>query len=256
LRYQSLMPWVYSNSCLFALAWLMALHVPIWSQNFRPMPSAPDFSGSISGKVTHPILNTRMATMIRATRVGPRPWTSPEIAASLEGDFTIRGLPPGDFVLCARVPNRDVVDPCFWGSGSSARTIHVTSGQAVTGQTLALERGRRLDITVRDPGKLLQEPLKGLGLPRSQFLHLMLHGPQGSRPVFLLSTRPEPDGQGYEATIPARDQVRLRVASKGLQVVDATGRDFLAAGTESILDGSLGVGPIKLEFRIPGRSGK
>ena len=235
---------------LFLLAASALLPATAMAQ--RP-PQGADYSAAIEGAVTHPLTKTRLLPMVRAVGVGARPMSSKETFTAPNGAFHIGGLAPGDYVLCARIPNRDLIDPCFWGT-SGLPIIRVGSGQTAKGNSVALTQGRKLDVVIHDPQRLTTE--KAVSPGSRQFAHLLLTGPSSDgHPIILSSTRPEPDGHGFDAVIPQTGMVRLSVEANGLQVANTTGQEVAAGRLETVLDGVAGgARKVRVDFHITGKA--
>lgn len=246
-----------SCSVAFATSWSISeAQVPVQvstTDRVPPPPLLDDFSSSISGTVSHPFLNrTKLPVRVRAVGVGDRPYSSGEVSVGSTGSFRIPGLPPGEYVLCARMLNRDLIDPCFWGT-TGIRGIRLASKQQLAGNLLTLTRGRTLDIVLRDPSRFLTE--KPIQAASGQVAHFLLIGPPGSRPVIVASTRPEPDGQGYSVTVPDTGAVRLVVAARNLQIANSIGQDVSSRVVETMLDSVPGgTKLIRVEFRVTGKA--
>ena len=106
---------------------------------------------------------------------------------------------------------------------------------------------------IHDPQRLTTEKAASPG--SHQFAHLLLTGPSDGRPMILASTRPEPDGHGYDAVIPQTGAVRLSVEANGLQVANAIGQEIAAGRLETVLNGVAG-GPrrVRVDFHVTGKA--
>lgn len=144
--------------------------------------AAAQSTGSIQGTALDPSGKPASQVGVRAIRVSPTRWTSPGVAVAEAGIFTLTGLAPGDYMLCAVAdPVRLLVDPCFWLI-PPAKPITVAAGKAVTGQQVRLLAGRRVTVRVKDPEQLLKTkqdlPSKLGGRPRA--LRVEMAGPPGA----------------------------------------------------------------------------
>lgn len=111
-----------------------------------------------------------------------------------------------------------------------------------------MQQGRRLQVKIQDPGHVLgsKHPKGG-----SRSLRVELLGPKGAIPRSLNSTRPERDGQVYEAVVPAGNAIRLRVDGVGIAVADEIGRPLLNGRVDQQIQlTAVANVPTRLVFRI------
>ena len=222
--------------------------LPLFAQEKAP---PVDYTASIEGRVSHPLSKIRIAPSVRAMRITPNPWTSRPVFASPEGSFRITNLPPGEYVVCASMPRRELVDTCFWGASGSR--IRLEPGQLAKAQ-VQLEYGRRVKVRLRDPQRLLAAG-RELKPAEQPVFALAFSGPVGGRTVLLPSTRPEVDGQSYELLIPAAGAARLRPITRALRVADEQGREMADSALQRVFDTPVASRvPVSIEYRLTGKA--
>ena len=219
------------------------------AQKSSPLPPpAESYQSSIEGTVIFPATGSRLpVASVKAVRIKPNYWTSPSVSSSIRGNFRLEGLPPGEYALCAGSANPKFADSCFWFDGRP--TLSLANGEKLSGQKVVILAGRPLEVRLRDPSRLLAGK-DALGKSRS--LLLQLHGPPGSLPRTLPSTRPESDGQTYRLIVPATQPGNVKGSSVGLRIGDEAGRELPAAGFAKPVVAPAGASPIQLEFKILG----
>ena len=219
------------------------------AQKSSPLPPpAETYQSSIEGTVIFPVTGDRLpVASVKAVRIKPTYWTSPSVTSAIRGNFRLEGLPAGEYALCAGSANPKFADSCFWFDGRP--TLSLANGEKLTGQKVPVLAGRTLEVRLRDPNRLLAgKDAQG----KSRSLLLQLHGPPGSLPRILPSTRPEPDGQTYRLIVPATQPGNVRGSSVGLRIGDEAGRELPAASFAKPVVAPAGASPIQLEIRILG----
>lgn len=213
-----------------------------------PPPPAETYQSSIEGVVIFPATGDRLpVASVKAIRIKPNYWTSPAVTSSLRGGFRLEGLPAGDYALCAGSANPKYADSCFWFDGRA--TLSLASGEKLSGQKVSILAGRTLEVRLRDQERLLAgKDAQG----QSRSLALQIHGPPGSFPRTLLSTRPESDGQTYRVTVPASQTGTVKGSSVGLRIGDEAGRELPSAAFTKTFTAPAGFAPIQLEFKVLG----
>lgn len=141
--------------------------------------------------------------------------TVTQVTTGKDGSYRVSDLPQRDYILCAKAEGADLLSGCQWGR--DPRRVFVRPGAALTGEDLAIERGRVLEVDVKDPGEALDKnELKGRGV------HLLV-GVWG------------PDGQFHErhqhliSPSALETNVRLEVKGRKLDMKDEAGRTKLEA---------------------------
>ena len=124
--------------------------------------------------------------------------------------------------------------------------------QKITGLTLRMQQGRRLQVKIQDPGRVLgsKQPQGG-----SRSLQVQLLGPKGAMPRVISSSRPERDGPLYETIVPAGNAIRLRVDGVGIAVADALARPLLNDRVDQQFQPSAAANvPTRIVFRISAKN--
>ena len=188
-----------------------------------PAVSSAISGWSFKGKVLDTAGKPVYQAKVRAVRLHPTRFTSSPVRTDIAGNFTIGNLGDGTYSLCATAnPRRQLLDDCFWldASGSAPvtpKSLRIAGGQATGNTTVQMQRGRIIQVQVKDTAKTLgsRHPRGGA---RTVQVHLV--GPRGTMPRALHSTRPERDGQSYEILAPANIPMRVRVEGVGIAVAD------------------------------------
>ena len=210
--------------------------------------------GSISGIVLDPAGKPIPHARVRALRLQPRRSTSPPVYSSVTGTFSIPALDSGNYSICASVsPTKGLIGDCFWldaglSQAANPKLITLASAQKLTGLTLRMQQGRRLQVKIQDTANILSsKDAKG----GSRTVNVELLGPSGAMPRSLLATRPERDGPVYEAVVPAGNLIRLRVGGNGVNVADDQGRSLANGRADQQFQPSASANvPTKLVFRV------
>ena len=232
------------------LAFLLPLAstLTLFAQQKAPPPV--EYTAAIEGRVSYPLSKIRLVPSVRAMRIVPNAWTSPSVFTGTDGSFRISNLPPGEYVVCASLPKRELVDTCFWGPAGTR--VRVDAGQSAKAQ-VQLEYGRRVKVRLRDPQRVLATGLDAKAADRPAF-SLAVTGPPGGRTALMPSTRPETDGQSYELLIPAT-AAQLRPVTRGLRVGDDQGRELPDVALQRVLETpAASRAAVSFEFRLLGKA--
>jgi hypothetical protein len=138
------------------LAFLLALN-----SRGAPTATAPAVAGSVADDSGNPVAGARVfidaAPPAAAAQFAAPPVITGKqvamVASGSSGAFSVRNLPPGQYIACAEAPTQGLLDPCLWAS--SAPTFTVTTGQSTTAVNVVLARGAILPIHIDDPMALL-----------------------------------------------------------------------------------------------------
>src|ERR1043166_6907486 len=110
----------------------------------------------------HPAYSQATGTIV-GTRPGAdraNPPATPPASSRAEsgpnGQFTLRNLLPGAYMVCVRVKGGGYLDPCTWSP--IAPTVKIATGQALTGYSVVVKKGVSVQVRLNDPSRLLQAP--------------------------------------------------------------------------------------------------
>jgi hypothetical protein len=83
---------------------------------------------------------------------------SATVVSERDGTFTVRGVPPGTYVLCAFGTQANHLRSCDWGTANAV--VNVGAGSAASAVTLDVRTGTTVLLRVSDPaGRIrLQDP--------------------------------------------------------------------------------------------------
>jgi hypothetical protein len=183
------------------------------------LPPTGSISGTVGENKGHPA-----PALITATAPG----VVKHAVSLANGVFTVKNLPAGTYTLCAQVPgtyyapNDDpFVDNCLWADSTNPR-VTLTTGQAITGITITLQRGRRYQITVKDPDNLLHIPIGKH--PAATDMQLNITGPTGATRSIPI-VRMEAGRRFHEIVIPYNAQHQFQAQSGNYQLNDDNGHD-------------------------------
>jgi len=197
-------------------------------------------TGSISGHVLSEdghALHASVTLSFAAARGYPAP--PRRMLTDANGAFTFSKLPASKYVLCAQVAasepapaNSPYVDTCVWPAGQTP--ITVTAGQQVGGVVFTAPKGTWLQVRVADPDHVLPQAAAGKGPALLEpELQVMLKGPDGLyRHARFLSS--DSGGRNYQAAIPLKTVIDLKVASSVANVFDQTGTQVMSADEHGI----------------------
>jgi len=148
------------------------------------------------------------------------------ILTGTNGTFTFSRLPAGRYVLCAQIlpseaapANSPYVDTCVWGSTQPPITL--AAGQQVAGIVFTAPKGAVLNLRVADPDHVLPQTAKAPS-PLEPELQLILKGPDGLFHHARFFSN-DSGGRTYQAAIPLKTAVGMRIASSVANVFDHAG---------------------------------
>lgn len=165
------------------------------------------------------------AAFVLASRGGAPPFTR-NTKSGGDGAFQIQGLPAGSYSLCVQAADQLYLDPCQW-NGSPA-TVTLAPGQNVTGISIRLAAAAVVSFQIQDAQMVLSQLTKDARRPD---LTLGVWGPGGlyypARAVSTPDTAPTFPGAiptyGYQIAVPRDIALNLYIASRDLELGDATG---------------------------------
>ncbi len=199
-------------------------------------PSTASLSGHVLSEDGH-TLHASVTLSFAAARGYPAP--PRRVLTDANGAFTFAKLPASKYVLCAQIAasepapaNSPYVDTCVWGSGQTP--ITVTAGQQVGGVVFTAPKGTWLQVRVVDPDHVLPQAAAGKGPALLEpELQVILKGPDGlyRHARFLSSDSGE---RNYQAAIPLKTAIGLKVASSVANVFDQTGTQIMSGDEHGI----------------------
>jgi hypothetical protein len=197
-------------------------------------------TGSISGHVLSEqglTLRASVTLSFAAARGYPSP--PHRVLTGAIGAFTFSKLPAAKYVLCAQIAasesapaNSPYVDTCVWPSAQTPITL--TAGQQVAGIVFTAPKGTWLQVRVADPDHVLPQAASGKGPAMLEpELQVMLKGPDGLyRHARFLSS--DSGGRNYQAAIPLKTAIGLKVASSVANVFDQAGNQVMSGDEHGI----------------------
>lgn len=186
-------------------------------------------SGQLSGVVVGDDGQPLVAVVV-ANRAGTPP-ASGHAESAVDGSFSISGLSPGVYDLCASVKGGGYLDPCAWSP--ELPTARIAAGQATTGYRLVLKKGSKLQVRVNDLTKVLESPpASGKSAP-----HLII-GVMTERHLFqpLMVTSKDATGRNQEGTVPSDKAVSLHVVGRDVDVQDTNGAKVDITGSTTTIN--------------------
>lgn len=144
------------------------------------------------------------------------------VTADSTGALPIQSLPAGTYNLCVAVTSAAYLNPCVWGQ---AITATVSVG-ATANQTIVLQKGVYLNVTVNDPAGLLAQPLPS-GRPR-RLLVGVVYGSGAYQGADIASAGSS--GRTYQLAIPAGKPFQLWVFSRDVTLANPAGNPIARGG--------------------------
>jgi len=204
-------------------------------------------SGSITGSIVldedgQPLRGADLVAMPKSQAEGTRGLTA---VSDPNGAFTITGLAPAEYVVCAFVRGSDLLQPCDWGGGEIAV---VTAGGSANIH-IRIKRGKALEIRVADPSQVLQNNEK-----RRTGVHFLAGVWDGGRfhPAKLHASNPM--ARVYTIVVPFERRVQLSVKGQKLRTRDVEGRAISSSAppTDLLEPTSKNRTPRRFDFVIDG----
>ena len=171
-----------------------------------------------------------MIWLVRLTSAVTAGWLicSRRVLTGANGAFTFSRLPAGRYVLCAQIAaseqapaNSPYVDTCVWGSGQTP--IALAAGQQVAGVVFTAPKGAWLKVRVTDPDRVLPQVAAKGPAAHEPDLQLILKGPDKLyRHARFVSS--DGIGRNYQAAVPLKTALRLRVTGRSVNVYDQNGK--------------------------------
>ena len=217
--------------------------------------------GALSGTVTdtggHPLAGAAVSyqRIFRSVRSGPhgnQPIPAPgeelssgSVTTDSGGAFSLAGLPLGDFLLCATVPNEPFLDPCSWQSA-----VQVTiASSAATHQQIVLSRGVFLNLHIDDPDGLLPKTMDsafGGGISAGVIFGTGAY--LGARNISV-----DASGRDYQIAVPAGAPLTLWLHSVRFTFVDSGGHTVPVSGARVPFQAAAGLNK-GFTFTVSGRA--
>ena len=130
--------------------------------------------------------------------------------------FTILGVPPGNYVLCAQDVGGTFLDPCAW----SGTLVQVTVGaaQVQSGIPVLLKKGASVTVRINDPSAVVAAYEKQR---TGNHFTLAIGGARG----IVLSPPAVPDslGRSYKLLVPFNTPMKIYVHSQIFSLTDPIG---------------------------------
>jgi hypothetical protein len=186
---------------------------------FAQTPRTVTISGSVVDESGAPVAGTKVAynnspATVR-DRVGHMKLVGPVINSTAltakDGTFSVTGLPPGVYWLCAEPLLPTQIRSCDWGFGGTK--LDLTSDSTAAGVKLQLHSGVTLTFEVTDIRSQIRDFATDIQTPTApgNFRIFVVDGTwmKPARPVTAVGTLRQ-----YAVTVPAARAVRLLVDTK------------------------------------------
>lgn len=137
---------------------------------------------------------------------------------SLDGGFRFQGLAAATYYLCVQsAPSRGYLDSCEWTF--QAPSVALAPGQAVANVRLALEKGARLEVRVKDPKKIVPNKSDASG-----FFETGVYGGNGVYHSAPLLSK-DNEGSDFVLVVPYEKDLTVTWSGSDHRVVDEQGKD-------------------------------
>lgn len=168
------------------------------------------------------------------------------VATGRNGEYSV-SAPPGEYIVCAFVPNSELLSGCVWNTASIKTTIGASKRTTIPAFTL--RRGQFVQVTVEDNSKYLQtRNARGL----QPDLQIAIRG-SGGEHVTMTPKRIGDAEYEFQALVPHDVPLTLRVVSTKLQFADSTGAALDSkAGYQQALRVNGKPESRKVRFRVTG----
>jgi hypothetical protein len=219
--------------------------------------------GSVSGTVVGDDGKTLAAT-VTANRTSA-PLARGRADAGPGGGFTISNLPAGTYTLCVAVKGRGYLDPCAWST--TAPTVQLSAGQAVTGYRLTVNKGAVVHVRLNDTAGVLNATATAAASIQAQPLvppatvtpdrpvppHMQI-GFFTTLHLFepLAPTGKDATGTDLEGTIPFGTPVSLHISGTAVHITDQLGATVDPAGSILTITQAATDQPKILTFNVSG----
>jgi hypothetical protein len=161
-------------------------------------------------------------TVARSSVDGPLPAAEAyATTTAADGSYSVKGLGPGPFIVCAAVTGRALLDPCEWGTPS---VVRVPAGTGTVNTTTQLQLGAMVSIHVDDASLLLSSAVPtGKAQP---FLNLGVWPADGH---FHFARRASPDatGQNFQLVVAPSIDLAFSVAAQNFVIADSVTKNAI-----------------------------
>lgn len=140
---------------------------------------------------------------------------SSSVQSDGSGHFTVAGLPPGNYLVCAEANGAPLLNPCKWAVSYNANVA--AGGQATV--SIVMQRGVFLNVRVNDPGGLLPlSPASPLDFP-----HLIVGVVFGAGGFVAAETvNVDTTGRDFQMPVPAEMPLSLWLHSRLVTVANSS----------------------------------
>lgn len=179
----------------------------------------------VGAQVTYRQLVPVLSSSWKQAPVPSGPVAQGQVTADASGEYSVAGLPSGEYVLCAEESSMPYLDPCTW-----QQPLHVTiltGGSTI--QTVILTKGVFLRARVSDPVGLLPNTVDDVWTPSKLLVGVKYAGGayQGAP-----NTGVDAGGHDYQLVIPVSEPVTLWLFSRDVGLSDASGNAVDISGSQ------------------------
>ncbi len=137
------------------------------------------------------------------------------VRSGADGSFSA-AAPPGDYEVCAYLPNSELLNGCLWGAEGNKMSL--TAGQKVLPRMITLSRGYPFEVILQDKGKLMNQA----GGKKSAPVLIGLKGKDGAYVPFVPKKNAN-DEQVFRALVPRDADLQLSLTSASFKLADEKG---------------------------------
>jgi hypothetical protein len=191
-----------------------------------------DDSGKAVSGVLVDVHRVRQFTRDQTGRlVGEATNFSAAVITDANGNFTVIGLPSGQYLACAYPSGWGYLSNCEWNETVPALTVE--DGTQLTNLTLTVRKGTVVSIVAADPAHLVTPPSAPVAIPSGHYFFPSVKTAAGYFSIARLSA--DSAGQHiYSVTIPTTATVELFFDSD-LSVIGANGQATLKGTPSGLL---------------------
>ena len=180
--------------------------------------------GTISGAVVDEHGKAKSGVWVTAVRATLPPARA-MVSSDKNGAFVLPNLIPGDYRVCAQVPEGGYADPCQWAgmAPNPKPAVTLRQGQGVANLRIALDPAHPLQIRVNDP--------QGLLTAAHPERHVVV-GVFSGAGLFYAAPLKSADAAGrlHQIWIPFDTPLKLSLLGKSVTLSDERGLAVSAAG--------------------------